>query len=281
MRLATLTTVVLLMLPFASHAISTQDAIREYRAEAKAAHERGKQEEALKWLGKAVKETEGVKDAYTRGNLRRYIAQEYATYGDKEQSRALFGEALEAALAATPWYRKQSGVIGVLELEQAVGDTEYARLHAIKAIESGLLEEVDAGGKSGETGRFYKNLKKTLSHDDVGRILARVVDWKSEDVRKKTLYSLNELALAEDTPEGGWSGKLQPKSLEEPHPKAGPFEQLMWRCLVARIYLKSGNKEASDRQMLLADGLLRMMNKDRDKAKVIFERTKAKLEEGK
>lgn len=273
--------IIILFLPLASHAMSPEDLVRDYRKEAASAAERKKPEEVLKWLEKAAAEAEHIKKPYARENQLRYIAQQYALLGFKDKARDMFTNAMHSALAATPWYRKQSAVIGVLELEADTKDAEYARLHAIQAIEAGLLEEVDSSGKAGETGRFYKALDKSLTYGDVAHILARMLDWKAEDTRIKTLYSLHKLTLLDEAIAEGWSGKLQPKSLEEPHAKSGPFEQVMWRCMVARIYAHSGNIEAAKMQLMKADGLVRALNENRDKAKDIFDKTREKLAAGK
>ena len=266
-----------LLLPFLALAASPQDNARKYRAEAKAAWEQNKPEQAHNWLGRAVSETAHITDAYTRENNLRYIAQEYARYGENEKARQLYAKAMAAALQASPWYRQQSAVIGVLELQATMKDVLPLRHNFVAAIEHGLLKQADDAKKAGEVGRLFKAMDAALTIDDVAPLLKHILTFKTDELRVKTLFALHRLKWNTEIMPHEWHATVELSAIKEPHAKASPFEQVMWRCLLARLYAMRADDEAARQQLIVVDGLVRRMNEKRDKAKEIYEQTQRAL----
>lgn len=165
------------------------DALSTRRA-AEEAFLRGDTLAGRKLLTEAAEEARGVEDAYARLNELRYIAQLADKEGKKMKARALFEEAAHTSLDITPVFRKLSGMIAVLELQQATGDKTGLRDNALLFIDSGIFEEQAKTGAVGEIPRLIAVMKDGLTREDVDQLKARVKKIDAPAFTQRVLYRL-------------------------------------------------------------------------------------------
>ncbi len=134
-----------------------------------------------------------IPEGYARSAALRFTAELYWKLEKINAARAIFQQALAAALSMSNLERKVSAVIGVVEMQRTVGDDKGTRQTVFDAFAKGLLKEIDNSNHSGELGRLLGNLDERLSLNDRARLIGQITTLNSPAVREKMIYKLAEL----------------------------------------------------------------------------------------
>ena len=172
-------------------AVADEQAAQRLRQEAEASLEAGNPVAAQMALERAHASARTIGDAYGQANALRYVGELYIRMDNQKAADAVFSDAMTVALGAEPWYRKLSAVIAVVEMQHRLKEYTGVRKHGLKAIEAGLLEEIDAVRRTGEVRRFFAAMDGALLPGDVEAVLQRVRRISHPPLRRKVLYSLH------------------------------------------------------------------------------------------
>jgi len=272
------------------HAQTLEDqAIESLRFKAEDFLKAGDVPAALMTLETAREQARTIGDAYTRTNNLRYIGQLYSKAGDTTLSRESFDEAMGVAITITPWNRRLSGVIGVVELQGASGDVEGTRLNAMRAIDAGILELPAQNNVKGETGRFLTALDGVLYPMDFAEILVRLRKINQDRLRLAAFAGLEKIRMQheakpdmdkpDDYPSNIALTSQQGATLtsfisDNPNASADKLEKILWLCATARIHAIRDGSLVAQENIKNARTLLRSLPRDKqEKPEMVIEKT--------
>ncbi len=260
--------------------LADEQAVRARRLEAQDLIDNNQATAAVMVLNKARSLTHTIADPYSRTNELRYIGELYFKAGETKTARVIFGEAMDTALATTPWYRGLSAVIAVVEIQQRLGDKQYLRKSGMSAIDGGLLQRLDKARGDGEIRRFFAALDGVLVPADVENIMMRLRNVGYAPLRRKILYSLHEITLLQ--PEGistEYDDKTTPEILQRFPTGADSWEQGLWYAVLARLVALRGDEFNANRYMEKAKTLLQHADGvTAEKAAAIIRRVRGQVE---
>jgi hypothetical protein len=163
-------------------------------------------------------------------NMLRYIGEISWMAGDTNAAIHQFKEAMRYALSIPEPWKRLSTAISVCELQQKVAaDNDLQRILMAPTLESRLLEYAAKDIQASEIGRYIKCFDKAADTATAAALLAQIHLVPRDDVRKKALNALTEIAF--DLRNPGYVN-LQAK----PNAGADTLEKIMWYVTAARLF---------------------------------------------
>ena len=220
--------------------------------------QKGEKQKAKETLQKAETVTRTLQDPYTKTNHLRFIGESYYTLQDIYNAARIFDEVETIAATISPADRKLSAYIGLVETQAKVGDTEGVRKSGMHAINAGILEDIAATGKTGETNRFLSNLNASLTKNNIYDILKHIHTIPHSHYRIRVLYKLSQLEYAAAKP-----SIVNLAALRRKWPATTNLENALLQCILARL----ANSESASQSYLAqaAEKALRLDKKQREK----------------
>lgn len=168
---------------------------QELRQEAQAAFDDGDRMSGLNTLLEAAELAREQEDFYVAANELRYIAASFAANDSAIQAHKHFAEAMDVAGRIPTWNHRLYASIGILEMQRATKDLAGVHDNGLKALDSGLLEVIDATGESAEMGRFLTAMDGVLNASERDKVKAKIMGLKTPELKAKSLHALSALTI--------------------------------------------------------------------------------------
>ena len=190
-------TLILCLLPLAALA---QDAelptpTLELRQEAQKAFAEGDRMDALDTLLEAAELAREQEDLYVQANELRYIASVFAANDSAVQARKHFADAMDVANRIPTWNHRLYASIGILEMQRDTKDFQGVHDNGFKALDSGLLEMIDAQGQSAEMGRFLTAMDGSMDAMEREKLKQRIAGLKTPELKQKAQHALSGISI--------------------------------------------------------------------------------------
>lgn len=167
----------------------------ELRQEAQAEFDAGDRMEGLETLLEAAELAREQENLYVQANELRYIAEAFAANDSDIQARKHFADAMDVANRIPTWNHRLYASIGILEVQRGTKDLQGVHDNGLKALDSGLLEAIDAIGESAEMGRFLTAMDGVLTSEERTKLKQKISGLKTPELKAKSLHALSSLSV--------------------------------------------------------------------------------------
>lgn len=227
---------------------------RELRIKARNLLLNGSDIQGYQTLEKALAIALKIEDDYTRANHLRYLGKIYGQNNQLQKSRVIFRQALDITDNIKFLDRRLSGIIGIIEAQNAINDSTGLRDNLQILIHKKLFHDIAQTGKTGETNRLLSNFNGHLHDKDVISFMGYIatnIDWPL--YRKRVYYKLNEMTIDSSAKHYQHANDIiDYQSFSEI--TSDPLEKILILSIIARIYKING--QTSYMNQLIQDAVI-------------------------